>query len=103
MVRDPVIPDRGEFIDVLAAMRRGCVLVRLSDNFDGCWVGGRNVFWSFEPLEHFGLIERFDNPEGFAQVRYYRLNARGEAFAAEARAVWRRQPLLQRVMARLVG
>lgn len=100
---NPVIPDRGEFIDVLAAMHRGHVLVRLSDQHDGCWLAGRNVFWSFAPLSTYGLIEEFDNPDGFANIRYFRLNDRGKAFAVEASAEWRRRPLLQRLVVRLTG
>lgn len=103
MVLEPVIPDRGEFVDVLAALRRGHVLVRLSDQHDGCWIAGRNVFWSFEPLVAYRLIDPFDNPDGFAHIRYYRLNARGEAFAADACAAWKRRPLLERFVARLTG
>jgi hypothetical protein len=100
---EPVIPDRGEFVDVLAALRRGHVLVRLSEQHDGCWIAGRNVFWSFEPLVAYGLIEEFRNPDGFAGVRYFRLNAHGEAFAARACAAWKRRPLLERFVARLTG
>ena len=103
MDADPVIPDRGEFVDVLAAMHRGHVLVRLSDQHDGCWVAGRNVFWSFAPLVAYGLIEPFDNPDGFENIRYYRLNERGEAFAEQACAAWRRRPLIQRLMVRIIG
>lgn len=103
MDHEPLIPDRGEFVDVLAALQRGHVLVRLSEQHDGCWIAGRNVFWSFEPLVACGLIEPFDNPAGFARVRYFRLNPRGEAFAARACADWKRRPLLQRLAARLVG
>ncbi len=103
MRSEPVIPDRGEFVDVLAAMRRGHPIVRWSERHDGCWVAGRPVLWSFEPLRDYGLIEPFRNPQGFAGVAYWRLNGRGEAFAAEACAAWRRRPLLQRVVARLTG
>lgn len=103
MEASPAIPDRAEFVDVLNALQRGHVLVRLNDQHDGCWLAGRNVFWSFEPLVHFGLIERFDNPQGFSGVRYYRLNDRGCDFAEKACAAWKRRPLLERVVVRLVG
>ena len=103
MDASPVIPDRGEFVDVLAALQRGHLLVKLNDQHDGCWIAGRNVVWSYEPLLEYGLIERFDNPQGFAGVRYYRLNDRGCDFAAMACAAWKRRPLLERVVARLVG
>lgn len=103
MVHEPVIPDRGEFVDVLAALSRGHVLVRVSDQHDGCWIAGRNVFWSFEPLVAYGLIEEFRNPDGFARIRYFRLNARGETFAVQACAAWKRRPLLERLVARLTG
>jgi len=103
MGTSPVIPDRGEFVNVLAALQRGHVLVRLNDQHDGCWLAGRNVFWSFEPLLHYGLIEPFDNRQGFVGLRYYRLSARGRDFAVQACAAWKRRPLLERVVARLVG
>jgi hypothetical protein len=100
---EPVIPDRGEFVDVLAALRRGHVLVRVSEHHDGCWLAGRNVFWSFGPLVSYRLIEEFDNPQGFPRIRYFRLNRRGEAFAVRACAQWKRRPLLERLVTRLTG
>jgi hypothetical protein len=103
MDAQPVIPDRGEFVDALAALDRGHVLVRLSDQHDGCWLAGSPVFWSFEPLLRYGLIEPFDNPDGFDRVRYYRLTVRGHAFADEACAAWKRRPLLQRMAIRVIG
>ena len=97
------IADRGEFVDVLDAMSHGHVLVRLSESSNGCWLAGRNVWWSYEPLQAYGLIDEFDNPEGIKRVHYFRLNARGKDFAAQACAAWKRRPLLERLALRLIG
>jgi hypothetical protein len=100
---EPLIPDRGEFIDALFALRRGGVLVRLSDWSGGTAIDGRAVYTAAEPLTRYGLIDEFDNPDGFPGVHYFRLNAQGRAFADRACAAWRRKPLLERMAARLVG
>ena len=97
------IPDRGEFVDVLAAMQRGHVIVRVSPHHDGCWLAGRPVWWSFEPLVEFELIERFDNPQGFEHIEYWRLSARGRDVARQAGDAWRRRPLYERLWVRLTG
>ena len=99
----PIIPDRGEFIDVLSALARGHVLVRVSEMSGGCTIDGGVVYRSWEPLARYGLIDEFDNPQGFSSVRYFRLNQRGREFAARACQAWRRRPLLERIATRLVG
>jgi hypothetical protein len=99
----PIIVDRGEFVDVLSALVRGHVLVRLSDMSGGCVIDGGVVYRSFEPLARYGLIDEFQNPQGFAAVRYFRINERGRAFAERACRAWRRRPLLERIATRLVG
>jgi hypothetical protein len=98
-----IIADRGEFVDVLAALARGHVLVRLSDLSGGCAIDGRIVYRAYEPLARYGLIGEFDNPRGFEAVRYFRLTERGRDFAARAVAEWRRRPLLERLFTRVVG
>jgi hypothetical protein len=99
----PIIPDRGEFIDVLSALARGHVLVKVSDLSSGCSIDGGMVYRSYEPLARYGLIREFDNPQGFAAVRYFRLTEAGRDFARRACEAWRRRPLLERVAARLTG
>jgi Transcriptional regulator PadR-like family len=98
-----IIADRGEFIDVLDALRRGHVLVRAGDFSGGCTIDGGAVYRSYEPLTRYGLIREFDNPQGFAAVRYYRLTERGREFAARALQAWRSRPLVERLATRLVG
>jgi hypothetical protein len=98
-----VIPDRGEFVDTLNAMLHGHVLVRVSEMSGGCVVNGFAVYHSFETLRAFALLEEFENPEGFAEVHYFRLSDRGREFAREACAQWRAQPLLRRLSMRLLG
>jgi DNA-binding IclR family transcriptional regulator len=98
-----IIADRGEFIDVLRALARGHILVRLSDLSGGCSIDGSAVYRSFEPLVRYGLIREFDNPQGFGGVRYFRLTERGCDFAARAVQSWQRRPLLERLITRLVG
>lgn len=102
MKRAPIIVDRGEFIDVLYALSRGHVLVRLGDS-GTCTIDGGVAYRSYEPLARYGLIREFDNPQGFTDVHYYRLTERGREFAARACQAWRRRPLLERIATRLVG
>lgn len=103
MKTEPLIADRGEFIDVLNALARGHVLVRVSDLSGGCTIDGGAVYRSYEPLARYGLIREFDNPQGFEAASYFRLTERGREFAARAVPAWRRRPLLERLATRLVG
>jgi hypothetical protein len=98
-----IIADRGEFVDVLCALRRGHVLVQAGDHAGSWIVDGGRVFSSYDPLLRYELVREFDNPEGFEHVHYYRLTPRGRDFAERALAAWRRRPLLERLMVRLVG
>lgn len=98
-----IIADRGEFVDVLCALRRGHVLVQAGEHAGGWIVDGGRVFSSYDPLLRYELVREFDNPEGFDHVRYFRLTSRGRDFAERALAAWRRRPLLERLMVRLVG
>jgi hypothetical protein len=98
-----IIADRGEFIDALRALRRGHVLVHACDSWGGCTVDGRIVQLSLQPLLDYGLIDEFDNPDGFEHVRYYRLNPRGRQFAERACAAWARRPWFERLAVRLLG
>ena len=99
----PVITSRGEFVDALAALRRGGILVRLADGSDECLLDGVRLMWSFPDLMRHGLISEFDNPAGFAGARYYRMTAVGRQFADDALAAWRARPLLERLAIRLFG
>ena len=101
--RSPIIANRGEFVDVLCALARGRVLVRLGDMSGGCTVDGGTVYHSYGALQRYGLIDEYDNPEGFAAVQYYRLSERGREFAQRAVAAWRQRPLLERLAVRLMG
>lgn len=98
-----VIPDRGEFIDVLSALRRGHVLVHAGQHAGGWVVDGGPVYSSFDPLLRYELVREFDNPEGFEHVHYFRLTPKGREFAERAVAAWRQRPLLERLMVRLLG
>jgi hypothetical protein len=100
---DPAIADRGEFVDALRMLSRGGTLVRVSDLAGGWVVGGMAVYTAQHALLEWQLVEEFDNAEGFAGVRYFRLTARGAAFAERASAAWRAMPLGQRLLARLMG
>jgi hypothetical protein len=103
MKSSPIIADRGEFVDVLRALARGRVLVRLGDHGGGCTIDGGIVYHSYRALERYGLIREYDNPEGFPSLRYYRLSENGREFARRACDAWRRRPLLERLAVRLMG
>jgi hypothetical protein len=101
--RSPIIANRGEFVDVLRALSRGRVLVRLGGTPGGCTIDGGMVYHSYGALQRYGLIREYDNPEGFPAVQYYRLTDRGREFAQRAVLAWRQLPLLERLAVRLMG
>lgn len=103
MTRDVIIADRGEFVDVLRSLRRGHVLVCAGEGAGTAVVDGAIVYRSVDPLLRYGLVDEFDNPEGFEGARYYRLSVRGREFAERACAAWQRQPVLARLATRLAG
>jgi hypothetical protein len=103
MAQRRIIADRGEFIDALQVLRKGRVLVRVSDFSGGCTLDGAPLYSAHRTLIDYGLIREFDNPLGFGGVRYYRLSERGRDFAERACENWRRRPLLQRLATRLAG
>ena len=103
MAASIIIPDRGEFIDALRVLRKGRVLVRVSDSSGGCVLDGAPLYSAHLTLIDYGLIREFHNPQGFGSVRYYRLSERGRDFAERACENWRRRPLLQRLAVRLAG
>jgi DNA-binding MarR family transcriptional regulator len=102
-IRPPIIANRGEFVDVLRALARGRVLVRLSDVAGGCTIDGSMVYHSYDALQRYGLIREYDNPDGFPAVQYYRLTEDGREFAQRAVRAWRQRPLLERLAVRLMG
>ncbi len=103
MANNRIIPDRGEFIDALRALRRGSVMVRVSEASGGCLIDGGIVYRSAPTLLRYGLVRQFDNPEGFPAVAYYRLTREGHAFADRALDTWQQRPLLERLAVRLAG
>ena len=98
-----IIPDRAEFIDALALLRRGHVLVRAAEGRGTCLLDGGIVYHSWDTLSRYGLIDEFHNPEGFPHASYYRLSERGRGFAERACQAWRARPLWQRLAVRLTG
>ena len=98
-----IIPDRAEFIDALRALRGGHVLVRVHDGSGGCLLDGSPLYRSFSTLLDYRLIDEYDNPAGFANVRYYRITDSGREFARRACESWRRRPLMERLAVRFAG
>ena len=98
-----IIPDRAEFVDALRLLRHGHVLVKAGVVSNNCIVDGHIVYHSFATLLDYGLIGEFDNPQGFASARYYRITPAGRAFAARAVDAWQRTPVWQRLAVRLTG
>jgi hypothetical protein len=99
----PIIPDRAEFIDALHLLQRGHLMVEVGEGANSKVIGGGIVHHSAPALMAYGLVDEVDNPDGFPGIRYYRLSARGRAFADRAWAQWRSRPLLERALVRLVG
>lgn len=103
MASERIIPDRGEFIDALSALRRGGVMVRLGNHPAACWIDGGPVWHVAPTLLRYGLVQRWHNPEGFEGAEYYRLSREGRDFADRALDTWRQRPLLERLAVRLAG
>jgi hypothetical protein len=100
---NPIIANRGEFVDALKLLCRGHVLVRVGEGACSCVLDGATVHHSFDTLLRYGLIQEFENRDGFAGAHYYRITERGREFADRAWAAWRNTRPLQRMMVRLVG
>lgn len=98
-----ILTNRGEFIDALASLCRGNVIVLLNDGSDTCVLDGVRLMWSFPSLMTYGLIAEFENPKGFAGASYYGITAVGREFADNALAAWRARPLHERLVIRLFG
>jgi hypothetical protein len=103
MPERPIIPDRAEFVDALRLLRQGHVLVKTGVVCNRCILDGQIVYHSYATLLDYGLIGEFDNPQGFANARYYRITPAGRAFAERAVDAWQRTPVLQRMAVRLTG
>ncbi|WP_425257004.1 hypothetical protein ACPOLB_16000 [Rubrivivax sp. RP6-9] len=103
MATERIIPDRGEFVDALRALRRGRVMVRVSPLAGGCVIDGRPIYHSAPTLLRYGIVQRWDNPDGFDGVEYYRLSPDGDVFAERALETWRHRPLLERLAVRIAG
>jgi hypothetical protein len=103
MPADRIIPHRGEFIDALRALQRGRVMVRVADRPGGCLIDGGALYHSAPTLLRYGLVERFDNPDGFPELEYYHLSEQGHDFAEKALSTWQRRSLLERLAVRLAG
>ena len=98
-----IIPDRAEFVDALHLLRKGHVLVRTSESAGGCVLDGAIVYHSYPTLKQYGLIDEFENPQGFPNASYYRLTPRGREFAERACTAWRSRPVWQRLAVRFTG
>lgn len=98
-----IIANRGEFVDALRALQRGHVLVHASESWGGCSIDGGPVGLSFRTLSDYKLIDEYDNPDGFENIRYFRISERGRQFAERAVRDWERRPLIERLAARLLG
>jgi len=100
---DPIIVNRGEFIDALHLLRKGHVMVQVGESDHGWAIDGGMVRHSVGALRRYDLIQEFKNPDGFPGVRYFRLSAQGREFADRAWRQWRQLPLRRRLWVRLTG
>ncbi len=107
MQPQPIIADRGEFIDALRELRRGRLLVHNNDGGDErCVIEGSVLYTAYRPLKDYGLLDEVavPGPAGAPRpLHCYRLSPRGREFADRAWQQWKRRPLLQRLAVRLAG
>lgn len=97
-----IILNLSEFIDALAALSRGRVIVVMDAETRNCVLDGARLMSAFRPLHDYGLIAEFDNPAGFAGLRYYRMTETGQQFADNALAVWQARRWHERLAIRLL-
>lgn len=90
-----------EFIDALAALRQGCVVVVMDPENHMCVLDGMQLLCSFHVLQDYGLVAEFDNPDGFEGLRYFRLSEAGTGFADRALAAWEARAWHERLALRL--
>ena len=64
MEAQPIIADRAEFVDALHLLRKGHVLVKVSEAAGGCVLDGGRVFHSYDTLKRYGLIDEFQGSGG---------------------------------------
>jgi hypothetical protein len=101
---DSLIADRGEFIDALARLRRGQLLVHSADRSDErCLIEGQMLYTSWKPLSRFGLLDELPAGPREGRMRCYKLSPRGRDFADRACQAWKARPLWQRLAMRLGG
>jgi hypothetical protein len=100
MAPSPIIANRGEFIDVLRALARGSVIV-VADGH--AVIDGNMIYFSLPVLIKYGLVENFENPEGFENVVYLRCTKRGHEFTYKVSSEWERKPVLERLAIRFFG
>jgi hypothetical protein len=99
---ESLIADRGEFIDALARLRRGQLLVHADDAADErCLIEGQLLYASWKPLSRYGLLDELPAQPRQGRMRCYRLSPRGRDFADRAVAAWKSQPLWRRLAMRL--
>jgi hypothetical protein len=98
----PLIADRGEFIDALARLRRGELLVHSADEADErCLIEGQVLYTSWKPLSDFGLLDELPPQPRQGRIHCFKLSPRGRDFADRACAAWKQRPLGQRLAMRL--
>lgn len=98
----PLIRSIGEFVDCLQQLINGHVLVRVSDLAGWTTLAGAAVYFSFDVLEGYGLIQEFQVLDGLFGVRYFRISPIGRDFALTVLAQWASQPLTHRALLRLL-
>jgi hypothetical protein len=98
-----IIADRAEFAESLRSLRRGHVMVRMSEGVFGCCIDGAPVYHSFDTLRDYGLVEAFDNRFGFPGIEYWRITERGREFADRVWSRWRAHSPIERMVVRLTG
>lgn len=97
-----IILNLSEFIDALAALSRGRVIVVMDAETRTCVLDGARLMSTFRPLHDYGLIAEYDNPAGFEGLRYYRMTETGQQFADNALAVWQARRWHERLAIRLL-
>ena len=99
----PIIVDRGEFIDVLDRLRHGHLLVQCGNGAGTCVLDGAVIYYAHPTLLAYGLLDRVQLPDLAPHTRCCGLSARGQPFAERVCREWRLQPLWHRLAVRVTG
>lgn len=90
----------GEFVDALRWLSRGHIMVSLDTGLGMTLLDGARLYTAGPVLIQYGIVAKFDNPQGFPGAEYYKISQPGRHFANRTLKAWDKAPLLRRIWLR---